>query len=116
MKKLLFLSVLFLALTSMAQTLQSPADFLGYEVGKQFTRHHRVVEYFQQAAAARPDMMKLEQYGKTYEGRPLYVAYISAPENIQQLESIREANLAATGLTKGAKDAAKTAIVWGVIS
>lgn len=112
MKKLLFLSVLFFTLTAMAQSLQSPADFLGYEVGKQFTRHHRVVEYFQQAAAARPDMMKLEQYGKTYEGRPLYVAYISAPENIQQLESIREANIAATGLAKGGKDPAKTAIVW----
>ena len=30
--------------------------------------------------------MKLEQYGTTNEGRPLYVAFISSKENIENLD------------------------------
>jgi Zinc carboxypeptidase len=100
-----------LLLNAMAQ--QSPEQFLGYKVGTKFTRHHRVLEYVKSVAASKPDMVKLEKYGETYEGRELMVAIVSAPENMSKLETIREANLKLAGLSKNKNvDDGKTAIVW----
>lgn len=86
-------SILFLVafvLTAIeAQELKSPSEFLGYELGTQFTRHHEVVDYYHHLAAARPDQVKLITYGKTYERRPLLLAYISTASNIARLEDIR---------------------------
>ncbi len=90
--------------------LQSPAEFLGYQVGTQFTRHHQIVSYFNAVAKAQPSKVKLMPYGKTNEGRDLLVAAISSPENMAQLENIRKHNL---GLTEGTVDDMKQpAIVW----
>lgn len=77
-----------------AQEVKSPDEFLGYELGSRFSRHHQVVSYFEHLAEQAPEMVKLEQYGSTYEGRPLMVAYISTPENLSNLENIRQAHLA----------------------
>src|SRR6478609_3426611 len=88
MKKLLFVSALLLFATGLfAQSLQSPEQYMGYKIGTRYTRHHKVVEYFREVAQAKPDMVKLEKYGETNEGRELVLAFISSPENIQKLES-----------------------------
>ncbi|WP_438946697.1 M14 family metallopeptidase [Sediminibacterium sp.] len=101
MKKLLFgLFCLGLSVLSIAQSVPSPEQFLGYKVGTRFTRHHRIVEYTKSVAAARPDMVKLEKYGETNEGRELMLAFVSTPENMQQLDQIRVNNLRMAGLTK----------------
>ena len=66
MKKL-FLSICFFCFVfcSLAQSkLQSPSDFLGYELGDRFTRHHRMVEYFKAVDEAMPNM-QVVQYGET---------------------------------------------------
>ncbi|RLD27705.1 MAG: zinc carboxypeptidase [Bacteroidetes bacterium] len=94
-----------------AQQIQSPDDFLGYELGTQFTRHHKVVDYFKYVASQMSNQVQLEQYGETYEGRPLYVSYISSEENIQQLETIRENNLKNAGVLEG-NATNDIAIVW----
>ncbi|MEQ8423735.1 MAG: hypothetical protein RIA63_03430, partial [Cyclobacteriaceae bacterium] len=74
----------FLFASAFAQpTLQSPEQFLGYELGSRFTRHHRVVEYFQQVVNARPNNVKFIQYGETYEHRPLMVAIIASEDNLK---------------------------------
>lgn len=91
-----------------AQVLQSPSEFLGYELGTRFSRHHQVVSYFEHLEAANPDRVKLFQYGETYEGRPLFIAYISAAENIDNLDAIRTAHLGSTSGESGADKA----IVW----
>jgi hypothetical protein len=39
------LGMLLMINFSFAQTLQSPETFLGYTIGTQFTRHHKIVEY-----------------------------------------------------------------------
>ena len=95
-----------------AQQIESPSDFLGYEIGTQFSRHHQVVDYFKHVASQMPNQVKLEQYGKTYERRPLYVTYISSEENIRNLETIRENNLKNAGLLAGTPSATDVAIVW----
>ena len=100
-----------LTLTS-AQNIQSPSEFLGYEIGTQFSRHHQVVDYFKSVSNAVPNQVKLEEYGKTNERRPLYLAYISSEANIKNLETIRENNLKNAGLLEGAPTATDVAIVW----
>ncbi|ARV05262.1 zinc carboxypeptidase [Polaribacter sp. SA4-10] len=111
MKIKLFLLLTVLSFSSYyAQKLQSPSEFLGYEIGARFTRHHKVVDYFKYVSSTL-STVKLEKYGETNEHRPLYVSYISSQENITNLETIRKANLAQTGLISGNSDS-KTAIVW----
>ncbi|MEO5893275.1 MAG: M14 metallopeptidase family protein [Ferruginibacter sp.] len=95
------------------QQLKSPDEFLGYQLGDQYTPHHRIVSYFQQAAAASPQMMKLEQYGQTSEGRPLLLAFIASAENLPKLEEIRKNNLRLTGILNDKPGDLNTpAIVW----
>lgn len=69
--------------------IKSPAEFLGYELGDSFTRHHKVVEYYQQLAAADPDRVVLEKYGETNEGRPLYLVFLGSKNSISNREQIR---------------------------
>jgi hypothetical protein len=95
-----------------AQTISSPSDFLGYDIGTQFSRHHQVVDYFKEIANALPNQVKLQKYGETNERRPLYLAYVSSAANIKNLETIRENNLKNAGLINGTPSDASVAIVW----
>ncbi len=94
------LSFLMLISASFAQNVPSPESYLGYKIGTRYTRHHKIVEYFNAVAKARPEMVKLEQYGLTNEGRELLLAFVGTPENIQKLESIRLNNLRLAGIAK----------------
>ena len=108
MKKLLLTFFLLSTTYGISQTLLSPSDFLGYELGSEFTRHHQVVDYYKYLAENASDRIKLIEYGKTNERRPLIMAYVSTPENIVDLESIRLEHLKnTTGQGSPTK-----AIVW----
>ncbi|WP_179376517.1 M14 metallopeptidase family protein [Winogradskyella wichelsiae] len=98
--------------TLIAQKLESPSAFLGYDIGTQFSRNHQVIDYFKSVAEALPNAIKLEQYGLTNERRGLYLAYVSSEENIKNLETIRENNLKNTGLLVGTPTETDIAIVW----
>ena len=112
MKKFFTISALLLPVLVFAQaSLKSPAEFFGYELGDRFTRHHRVVEYFKHVAEAASDKVIVQQYGETYEHRPLIYAVIASAENFQKLDQIREDNLRRVGLINGAP-VTKVAIVW----
>ncbi|MEJ2584218.1 MAG: M14 family metallopeptidase [Robiginitalea sp.] len=108
--KRLFCTVatLFFLASATAQTLKSPAEFLGYELGSKFTRHHEVVSYFRYVSETLPDQVHLETYGYTNERRPLTVAFLSSPENMSRLESIRVAHLQSTE----GKGNSEVAVVW----
>lgn len=91
----------------------SPSAFLGYELGDHFTPHHRVVAYFEYAAAAAPSKMQWNTYGKTYEGRTLNYAVVSTPENMARIASIQNNNLRLAGMVSGAAgDAGQPVVVW----
>lgn len=75
------------AYNSAIPTLQS---VLGYTLGEQFTPYSEVERYYKTLAAA-SDRVKLEAYGKTYEGRTLYTVIISSPKNLARLDAIRAA-------------------------
>ena len=106
--------MLLAGLNAFAQGLQSPDQYLGYKVGTRYTRHYKIVEYFRAVAQAKPEMVKLEKYGETNEGRELMLAFIASPENLQKLESIRTNNLRIAGMGDDKKAAVTDApaIVW----
>ena len=108
--KFLFI-IAFLSFGSIiSQTLQTPSQFLGYEIGSRFTRHHKVIDYFKYVSKNSSNV-ELEKYGETNEHRPLYVSYISSKENILHLENIRKSNLSQTGIIAG-DSINKISIVW----
>ena len=101
-------SLLFLLPFLTFAQLKSPSEFLGYELGSQFTRHHQVVDYYEYLVKAAPERMQLMEYGKTNERRPLLLAYISTAKNIKNIEAIRQEHLKSTN-GEGTSD---KAIVW----
>ena len=108
--KFLFI-IAFLTFGSIiSQTLQTPSQFLGYEIGSRFTRHHKVIDYFKYVSKNSSNV-ELEKYGETNEHRPLYVSYISSKENILNIENIRKSNLSQTGIIAGDSNN-KISIVW----
>lgn len=91
--------------------LKTPEEFLGYDLGDRFTRHHRVVEYFQHVADVIPNV-SFHTYGETYEHRPLTYAIVTSPENFNNLENIRINNLRRAGAAEGPASGNKVGIVW----
>ncbi|HKL66550.1 MAG TPA: hypothetical protein VJ877_01565, partial [Bacteroidales bacterium] len=94
-----------------AQNIKTPAEFLGYEPGTQFTLHHQALAYFKYIAG-NSDKVTYKKYGKSYERRELGVVFISAPENISNLEEIRKDNLVNTGFIEGEKSGMQMPLVW----
>ncbi|WP_347374869.1 M14 metallopeptidase family protein [Aequorivita sp. Q41] len=109
MKRLFHLLFLFTPFFLIAQ-LKSPSEFLGYEIGTEFTRNEAVISYFEHIAANN-GKVKYFDYGKTNERRRLTYAVISSEENIANLEKIRTDNLKNIGLLSGESSPNKT-IVW----
>ncbi len=109
-RKLLPYLSLFLIFKISAQQLKSPSEFLGYELGTQFTRHAQVVDYFEYIAQ-NSDWVTYQEYGKTNERRPLTYAVISTPENLGNLEKIRQDHLKNAGLMDGNATSDKV-IIW----
>ncbi|TFV96046.1 zinc carboxypeptidase [Algoriphagus kandeliae] len=99
-KRLLFTLLSLVSWTFVQAQIQTPEQFLGYKPGDRFTPHHRMVDYFEHIAANNPNV-KLVQYGETNEKRPLFVAILSSPENMANLEEIREDNLKRAGIVDG---------------
>ncbi len=88
------LLVLLFAAASQAQTaIPTPDEFLGYTLGERFTPHGRILDYFRMLTT-RSNLITMQQFGETYEHRPLMLAVITSPKNRAALESIR-ANVAA---------------------
>lgn len=66
-----------------------PEKFLGYNFGERFTRHHKVIDYFNALENSFPENIQVKKYGETYEKRDLLFAFISSKENLLNLEKIK---------------------------
>ena len=109
-KKITLTLTLLFTFVLTAQSLKSPAEFLGYEIGTQFSRHADVVRYFEYVAQ-NSDWVTYQEYGKTNERRPLTYAVVTTPENLANLETIRTNQLKNVGIVSGDSTPDK-AIVW----
>ncbi len=113
MRLLILVSFLFCIENASSQKIESPEEFLGYQLGEKFTTHAKVVSYFEKTALAAKDRVKLEYYGQTYEGRDLLLAFVSSRENMLRLEEIRLNNLRMAGVLQDKKpDLNLPAVVW----
>lgn len=107
----ILLILLFLISNPLFAQLQSPEDFLGYQLGERWTPHHKVLDYVTHVAEE-SDYAILKKYGETYEHRDLVYLVVTTPENHKNIEEIRSNNLRMTGLEEGEITANQKAIVW----
>ena len=75
------------------EAIPSPSEFLGYDIGEHHTRHDLIVAYFTKLAAV-SDRASIYEYGKTHEGRKLVILTITSPENLKDLNRIKQDHLA----------------------
>jgi hypothetical protein len=92
--------------------LKTPDEFLPHKLGEQFTPHEMLVEYVRHVAANSPNV-RISEYGRTNEQRPLMLLFVSTPENLAKLEDIRRNNLVRAGILEGQPDPGmEPGIVW----
>jgi len=77
------------------QDIPTPASVIDHEIGDWHITHDKLVQYMY-ALAESSDRISIENRGRTFEGRPLLLLYISAPNNLSNLEKIRENHIALT--------------------
>ena len=113
-KLLLLLNLLILFSIVQAQTLMSPSEYLGYNIGDRFTPHYKINEYCHYLFQQKQQSCLLYKYGTTNEHRDLILLYVSAADNIANLEKLRRNNLRLAGVLKDDTAASKDApaIVW----
>jgi len=89
MKRRLCVCVLVLLFTTAAiAQVPTPEEFLGYELGERFTSWEHILDYFTELTK-KSDLITLQTFGRTYEGRPLVLAVVTSPKNRARLDEIR---------------------------
>lgn len=68
-----------------------PATLLGYEPGEFHTNYGNMSRVIDAIASAASDRVRVFDYGRSVEGRPLRLVVVSAPENVARLDEIRAA-------------------------
>jgi len=74
-----------------AQTIPSPREVLGWEMGERFTDAGQVVRYFDVLGSSSP-LVRVERYGHSVQGRELIQAIVAKPEHMARLDEILAAN------------------------
>ena len=69
--------------------ISSPPKVLGYVPGERHTTFRDQEQYLLGLASEARDRIRVVQYGKSTEGRPLRILAISSPDNIARLDDIR---------------------------
>ena len=112
-----YLSLIILVNFAFGQ-LKSPEEVFGFKVGSDY----KLADYnqmltFHRQLAKNSDRVLLEEIGKTSEGQPMLLLFISTPENLSQLDKWKKisSDLARARIDeKTARDHAKNgkAILW----
>ncbi len=99
---------------AVAQTsLPSPESYFGFPVGEYHLRPDQITDYLKALAQA-SDRITIEQYGETYEKRPLILLTITSPENQKHIQEIKERHRALSDpLVSGSLDVkSMPVVVW----
>ena len=83
-------------------SIETPAEFYGFEIGSRHLRHDQVVAYLEYLAGV-SDRVQLLPYAKSYGNRPLLVAAISSSENQSKLDQVRSRRRSLTNGKPGRK-------------
>ncbi len=84
---------LLLLVAPAAAQIPQPKDYFGFTPGDdyQLANFEQIAGYFQKLDVA-SGRLKLVEFGKTSEGRPMYAAFISSEENLKRLDEFKEVN------------------------
>jgi len=74
-------------------TLPTPEDHFGFEPGadRELFDYGQLIGYLEKLAEASP-RLELREVGSSPMGKPMYVAFVSAEQNLQRLQALREIN------------------------
>ncbi len=72
--------------------IQSPEEYLGYEIGFEHTRHDLIVAYLKYLSNV-SEKAQIIKYGESHEGRDLIMLTVSSSENLNNLEKIKNEHL-----------------------
>lgn len=88
---LIFLSILFCFLNGEAQTITTPKEFFGFNLGDDYhlANYKQASAYFKKLASE-TDKVQLMNIGETEEGRDMFIAVVSSPENLKNIEQYKE--------------------------
>jgi len=93
-KSVLTAVLLFSFLTAFSQKdLARPSEHFGFKPGtdKMLFDYNSLIDYLKKMEKTSP-RMKLENIGETPMGKPMYVAFFSHPDNIQNLDKLKHIN------------------------
>jgi len=85
-------ALFFLCCTALSQAATpTPKEFLGFRPGDDYklANYEQISGYFHALAGA-SDRIRLVEYGRSSLGKPMYVAFLSAPENLAKLDHYRD--------------------------
>jgi len=90
-RTLKFLLALQLTAAITQAAVPVPETYFGHPIGadRQLLDWDKVVSYFE-ALARSSDRIRLTEYGRSAEGRPMIVATVAAPETLRNLDRYRE--------------------------
>lgn len=91
--------------------IPTPREVLGFEVGEWHSSHDQLVAYLRVLAEA-SDRLKLEEYARSYEKRPLIVLKITSPENHENLEEIRKTHVSLSNPYSDVTSEASKLVLW----
>jgi len=74
------------------QDIPTPQSVLGFEVGEWHVTHDKLVEYMKLLSTV-SNRITIEDRGKTFEGRPIILLTVTAPENHRNVDALRAQHL-----------------------
>lgn len=93
MKKFISIFVVFFLPVTIvtAQKLPSPKEFFGFDIGQDYhlVNYTQFEKYFRELAK-NSDRTILQDIGKTEEGRSMYMAIVSSPQNLKNIARYKE--------------------------
>ena len=92
-------------------SIPSPTEYLGYELGTQYTFHHQVMSYFEKLAEL-SDKITFHEYARTYENRSVNYAIITSADNHTNLDEIRAQNLKVANTPNSVSVNEEPVVVW----
>ena len=78
----------YLPATEYDESIPSPKEFLGYEVGEWHVNHDKLLAYMR-LLADKSDRISFHNYGETYEKRPLIYLTITSEEHQKNIDQIQ---------------------------
>jgi len=75
------------------ESIPTPKEIIGHEVGEWHVTHDKLMFYMQTLASA-SDRITIETRGKTFEGRPILLLTVTSLENHKQIDQIQKDHMA----------------------